>query len=74
MADPGCPCCDGPMVRHDTIEAGALHRTEKRGTWLWTIWRCATCAEDSAPSCTCEDEGIYNDRDGQLEAGYGCAL
>lgn len=69
-----CPCCGSPMTTYDGIEAGSVHPTAPRGTPLWTVWRCSTCADDTPETCTCEDGGIYNDRHGTPEPGYGCAL
>lgn len=67
-----CPCCEGPLRDHDTIEAGYAHRTLPRGTLMWRVYRCETCAEEPAEGCVCEDGGIYNDRDGSLADGRGC--
>ena len=69
-----CPCCGEPLIEHDTIEAGSAHRTSPRGTFLYTVWRCEHCADEHPASCTCQDEGVYNNRDGELQDGWGCAL
>lgn len=72
-----CPCCGRPMAEHDRIEAGSGHRTLSRGTYLWTVYRCAWCAGDSgeegAPTEPCTCEAIYNDGPDDPK-GYGCAL
>ena len=68
---PTCPCCGGDLDHHDTIEAGSAHPTERRGTVLWQVWRCASCAAGQVQDCTCEDGGIYNDRHGALSMGQG---
>ncbi len=69
-----CPCCGEEMAEYDTIRAGSAHPKHARGTYLWTVYRCSTCAESPSAECTCESEGIYNDSGDEPSAGYGCSL
>lgn len=76
-----CPCCDRDGEHFDTVEAGPAHRTLARGTYRWTVYRCAWCAGEPAdgetPDGPCECGAIYNDGDGAgacSERGYGCDL